>query len=73
MGGSPRITKTSYWDKRENLTNKPSLSFRTIEVVQYIMIKDEVALGVALEKLMREDGLYEKVLSELNDIYGDIK
>lgn len=70
---TPKIHKTSYWDKRDNLTNKPSLSYRTIEVVQHVMAKNEVALGVALEMLMKEDGLYEKILSELSDVYGDIK
>jgi len=66
------ITKKSYWDKRENLTNKPSLSFRTIEVIQHVMQKEEVALGVAIEMLITEKELYEEVLIELNDIYIDI-
>lgn len=67
-----KITKTSYWDKRENLTNKPSLSFRTIEVIQHVMHKDEVALGVALEKLMKTEGLYAEILVELGSNYPDI-
>jgi len=71
--GNPKIHKTSYWDKRDNLTNKPSLSYRTIEVVQHIMAKEEVALGVAIEKLMLEEGLYNKALIELGDNYPDIK
>jgi hypothetical protein len=66
------ISKKSIWDKRSNLTNKPSLSFRSIEVVQYIMKRDEVALGVAIEKLFTTDGLYDEVLEELKEDYSDI-
>lgn len=70
--GTPKIHNTSYWDKRDNLKNKPSLSYRTIEVVQHLMAKEEIALGVALEKLMTTEGLYEKILQELSEHYGDI-
>lgn len=69
---SSKITKVTYWDKRENLRNKPSLSFRTIEVIQHIMNKEEIALGVALERLMETEGLYAKVLDELSGSYPDI-
>ena len=68
-----KIAKGSYWDKRENLTNKPSLSFRTIEVVQHIMHKEEVAVGVAIDMLMKTEGLYEEIVFELSESYPDIK
>ena len=30
------LINKSFWDARTNLNNKPSLSFRTIEVIQYL-------------------------------------
>ena len=63
----------SYWDKRENLKNKPSLSYRTLEVVSHLMEKESIAIGVALEKIMLTDGLYLNILDKLSDDYVDIK
>ena len=68
-----RIHKTSFWDKRDNLTNKPSLSLRTIEVIQYVMGEDEIALGLAVEKLMVTPNLYDEVVEKLSEDYDDIK
>lgn len=67
-----KINKSSFWDKRDNLINKPSLSLRTIEVVQYIMTEEEIALGLALEKLMTTPNLYEDVIEKLKNDYPDI-
>lgn len=68
-----KISKTSFWDKRDNLTNKPSLSLRTIEVIQYIMIEEEIALGLALEKLMSTPNLYKETIEKLKSDYPDIE
>ncbi len=68
-----KISKTTFWDKRDNLMNKPSLSLRTIEVVQHIMIEEEIALGLALEKLMLTPDLYKKTIEKLKIDYPDIK
>lgn len=68
-----KISKTTFWDKRDNLINKPSLSLRTIEVVQHIMIEEEIALGLALEKLMLTPDLYKKTIEKLKIDYPDIK
>jgi len=69
----PKLTSKSFWDKRDNLTNKPSLSYRSIEVVQFIMKRDEIALGVAIEKLFTTAGLFDEVLEELKEDYPDIE
>lgn len=66
------ISSKNIWDKRSNLTNKPSLSFRSIEVIQHLMGKEEIALGVAIEKLFTTNGLYDKVVKELSEDYPDI-
>lgn len=63
----------NWWDKRENLKNKPSLSLRTLEVISEIMNKDEVALGIAIEKLMKTPGLYRETLEKLKGDYPDIQ
>jgi len=62
-----------WWDRRDNLKNKPSLSHRTLEVINHIMIEDEVALGIAVEKLMITPDLYDKTLEKLKCDYPDIK
>lgn len=65
------ITK-NWWDKRENLKNKPSLSHRTLEVVSFVMDEDEIALGTAIEKLMTTPNLYKETISKLKCDYPDI-
>ena len=62
----------SYYDKRMNIKNKPSLSIRTIEVIEFLMEKEEIALGIAIEKLMIEDGLYMKILLEIAEDQEEI-
>ena len=56
-----------------NLNNKPSLSFRTIEVIQYLMNDEEIALGIAIEKLMTTPNLYKETLEKLKSDYPDIE
>lgn len=68
-----RITDTTIWDKRTNLTNKPSLSFRSIEVIQKVMQDEDVALGIAIEKLFTTDGLYKDTIKKLSEDYSDIE
>ena len=63
----------NWWKKRDNLKNKPSLSFRTIEVIQYLMKEDEMALGIAIEKLMTVPNLYKETIEKLKSDYPDIE
>lgn len=66
------LINKSFWDARTNL-NKPSLSFRTIEVIQYLMKEDEIALGIAIEKLMTTPNLYKETIEKLKSDYPDIE
>ncbi|NQY22824.1 MAG: hypothetical protein HRT41_02240 [Campylobacteraceae bacterium] len=66
-------SKKSFWDKRENLKNKPSLSHRSLEVISFLMERDSVALGIAIERVMSTDGLYDEILDELSEDFDDIK
>lgn len=68
-----KIRRRTIWDMRDNLSNKPSLSNRSIEVIQHIMEQEQVVLGVAIERLFTTEGLYEKALDELSQIYDDIQ
>lgn len=72
MSKKPLVNR-SFWDGRTNLNNKPSLSYRTIEVIQYLMDEDEVALGIAIEKLMTTPNLYKETLEKLKGDYPDIE
>ncbi|RXK03796.1 MULTISPECIES: hypothetical protein [Arcobacteraceae] len=67
------IGNKSFWDSRINLKNKPSLSHRTIEVIDHIMVEEELPLGLALEKLMKTPNLYENIIEKLKNDYPDIK
>lgn len=67
------LINKSFWDARTNLNNKPSLSFRTIEVIQHLMNEDEIALGIAIEKLMTTPNLYKETLEKLKSDYPDIE
>jgi hypothetical protein len=67
------IGKKSFWDSRINLKNKPSLSQRTIEVIDYIMQEEGLPLGTTLEKLIITPNLYAEVIEKLKDDYPDIK
>ena len=72
MSKKPLVSR-SFWDGRTNLNNKPSLSYRTIEVIQHLMDEDEVALGIAIEKLMTTPNLYKETLDKLKCDYPDIE
>jgi hypothetical protein len=67
------IGNKSFWDSRINIKNKPSLSHRTIEVINYLMEKEEIALGLAIEKLMSTPNLYNKTIEKLKEDYPDIE
>ena len=67
------LQKKSFWDKRENLKNKPSLSHRSLEVIPFLMERDSIALGIAIERVMSTDGLYDEILEKLSEDFDDIK
>lgn len=67
------LISKNFWDARTNLNNKPSLSYRTIEIIQHLMDEDEVALGIAIEKLMTTPNLYKETLEKLKCDYPDIE
>ncbi|MGJ0341644.1 hypothetical protein NG769_04205 [Aliarcobacter cryaerophilus] len=67
------LINKSFWDARTNLNNKPSLSFRTIEVIQHLMNEEEIALGIAIEKLMTTSNLYKDTIEKLKSDYPDIE
>ena len=73
MAKNHLIASKSFWDGRTNLNNKPSLSYRTIEVIQHLMNEDEIALGIAIEKLMTNPNLYRETLEKLKCDYPDIE
>lgn len=62
----------NFWDRRENIRNKPSIELRTGRIIDYVMDERNVAMGMAIELLIKNDGLYEEVLSKLIKIYPDI-
>lgn len=39
------VKEKNFWDGRVNLKNKPSLSRRTVEVIFYLMEREELPLG----------------------------
>ena len=53
------LVGSKWYDGRENIKNKPSVSRRTLYVIDYLMTNEEIALGTALEKLMITPNLYE--------------
>ena len=63
----------NWWSKRDNLKNKPSLSHRTLEIINHIMTEEEIALGIAIEKLMTNPNLYRETLDKLKCDYPDIE
>lgn len=67
------LINKKWWDKRDNLKNKPSLSYRTLEVINQIMLDEEIALGTAIEKLMTTPNLYKETLDKLKSDYPDIE
>ncbi len=67
------LVNKNWWNKRDNLKNKPSLSYRTLEVINQIMVDEEIALGTAIEKLMTTPNLYKETLDKLKSDYPDIE
>lgn len=67
------LIETNTWNKRFNLKNRPSLSYRTLEIINYIMTNEEVAIGIAIEKLMTTPNLYKETLEKLKSDYPDIE
>jgi len=43
-----------------------------MRVIDHIMEKKGVAIGIAIELLMKEKGLYEQTLQNLSELYPDI-
>ena len=66
------VTK-NYFEGRDNLKNKPSLSRRTIFVIDYVMEELELPIGKAIEKLMFDEKLYSDVIEKLKEEYPDIE
>jgi hypothetical protein len=66
------MMQKSFWDTRENIKTKPSVDLRTQRVIYHVMDKYSIGIGQAIEKIMQEN-LYEKMLEELSEVYGDIK
>ncbi len=62
----------NFWDNRQNIKTKPSVSLRTERVIYHVMEKYSIGIGQAIEKIMQEN-LYDKILDELSEIYSDIK
>lgn len=62
----------SFWDRRENIKNKPSVELRTSRVIEKIMEDHGIPMGVAIEKLMKQDGLYAETIEQLSKLYPDI-
>lgn len=63
----------NWWKKRDNLKNKPSLSYKTLEVINQVMKDEEIALGIAIEKLMTVPNLYKETIEKLKGDYPDIE
>ena len=63
----------NWWKKRDNLKNKPSLSYKTLEVINQVMKDEEIALGIAIEKLMTVPNLYKETIEKLKSDYPDIE
>jgi len=55
-----------FWDTRYNLKNRPSLANRTIRVIEEVMDRKEVSIGVAIEKLIQSPTLWDEIVSELS-------
>lgn len=62
----------SFWNRRENIKNKPSVELRTSRVIDKVMEDFEIPMGVAIEKLMKQDGLYAEIIEKLSKLYPDI-
>ena len=62
----------NFWQGRENINNRPSVERLTVLVINHIMDKESIAMGIAMEKLMKEVGLWDKSILELKDNYPDI-
>jgi hypothetical protein len=73
MSKNNLISDSSWWVKRTNLKNKPSMSFKTVEIIDHLMKTEEIPLGIAIERLIYEDGLTRKILEDLKNDYPDIE
>lgn len=68
----PKIIK-NYWDRKDNLASRPYVSFRTMEVLKWVMENKKISLGKAIELMIKDKtGLYDKALKELKEIHSDI-
>ena len=62
---------SSFWERRENIKQRPSVELRTERVIHHCMEKYSIGIGPAIEKIMREN-LYDELLQELSEVYPDI-
>lgn len=62
---------TSFWDRRENIKQRPSVELRTERVIAFAMEKYSIGIGAAIEKIMKQN-LYQEILVELSAQYPDI-
>lgn len=67
------LIERSFWEGRTNLRNKPSISYKTIEIIDHLMQTEEIPLGIAIERLIYEDGLTRRILENLKKDYPDIE
>lgn len=59
------MATNNFWDRRVNLDNKPSVEIRTQRIIMQLMEKEDLAMGVAIEKIMKNPSLYDEILSEI--------
>lgn len=59
------MATNNFWDRRVNLDNKPSVEIRTQRIIIELMEREEIAMGAAIEKIMKTPSLYDDILSEI--------
>jgi hypothetical protein len=60
------------WDRKYNMKNKPTVTNRTAEAINKVMEKHNCTIGMAIEKLIKQDEDYESIIKELRTDYKDI-
>ena len=63
----------NYYDLRTNIQNRPSVSNRTIRVIHELMNDEGVAMGVAIEMLMRSGKLWDSYIDKIAKFDKSIK
>jgi hypothetical protein len=57
----------NFWDRRNNIQSKPSVTIRTERIIAEVMEDYEVSIGIAIEMLMKSETLYIDILNELGE------